>query len=378
MNAVSLASSARMSEPLPARPLLSPALRQLWRDHETLQLGIERQHAVVLGGLTPADERVLALLDGSHDVAAVIDAASSTGYDEMSTRRLLHLLMRAGVLDEGALQPRSNERDRQRLAPDALSLALLDRRPGAAAQALAGRDAVTVAVHGVGRVGSTVVALLAAAGIGQVACVDPRPVYAADLSPAGATEPTAQSRADDAVLRARERYAAARVVASEPVSPALAIVAPTGSAPAPEVMAKVREVPHLLVQVRETSAFVGPLVLPGRSACWRCVQIARSDRDPAWPAIAAQLTGSMPSVEPADVALASLAASLAVMHALAWIDRETVTRSGDVPSVNGLVEFDLGDLRLRRRTLRPHPDCGCGAADAQAPSFVPSAHERPA
>lgn len=363
---------------LPSRPLLSPALRRVWRDHQTLQLGIEPRHAAVLRGLTRADERLLDLLDGSRPVEAIVAAAAALDVDELSTRRLLQMLVRARVLDDGATQMRGNERERQRLAPDALSLALVDRRPGAAAQALAGRAAATVAVHGVGRVGSTVVALLAAAGVGRVTCIDPRPVCAADLSPAGALEPSATGRADEAATRATERYGVDRVVTAVAPAPALAIVTPTGSVPSPEVMTAVRDVPHLLVQVRETSAFVGPLVVPGESTCWRCVQIARSDRDPAWPAIAAQLTGAAPAVEPADVVLASVAASLGVAHALAWLDREAVARPEPVPSLDGIVELDLVDLRLRRRSVRPHPDCGCGAADVQAPSLVPSAHDRPA
>ncbi|HET7309994.1 MAG TPA: TOMM precursor leader peptide-binding protein [Mycobacteriales bacterium] len=367
-----------MSDLLPSRPLLNRALRRVWRDHETLQLGLEPRHAVVLRGLTRADERLLDLLDGTRGVEAIVEAATALGVDELSTRRLLQTLMRARALDDGLSQPRGNERERQRLAPDALTLALLDRRPGVAAQALLGREAATVAVHGVGRIGSTIVGLLAAAGVGRVVCVDPRAVAAADLSPAGAAEPTAETRAGDAVRRAEERYGADRVVARSAATPTLAIVAPVGSTPGPEVMAEVRDLPHLLVHVRETSAFVGPLVLPGESTCWRCVQIARSDRDPAWPAITAQLTGVAQSVEPADVALASLAASLAVTHALAWLDRETLMRASQVPSIDGIVEFDLADLRLRRRTLRAHPDCGCGAADAQAPSLVSSTQDRTA
>ena len=363
---------------LPERPLLKRGLRRVWRDHETLQLGIEPRHAVVLRGVTRADETVLDLLDGSRDVASVVAAAGDAGVDELSVRRLLQMLGRARALDDGGLQPSGNERERQRLAPDALTLGLLDRRPGAAAQALTARAAATVVVHGVGRIGSTVVALLAAAGVGRVVCIDPRAVQAADLTPAGACEPAATSRADDAVQRAAERYGADRVVTRSTAAPTLAIVAPVGSTPAPEVMTTVRETPHLLVQVRETSAFVGPLVVPGMTTCWRCVQIARSDRDPAWPAISAQLTGVAVAVEPADVALTSLAASLAVAHALAWLDRDAVARMDGVPSLDGIVEFDLAHLRLRRRTLQPHPDCGCGAADAQAPSLVPSAQDRPA
>jgi bacteriocin biosynthesis cyclodehydratase domain-containing protein len=364
-----------MSVDLPQRPLLNRALRRLWRDHETLQLGIEPRHAVVLRGLSRSGEAVLDLLDGNRSVDQVMSAAAAREVDELSARRLLQALVRAKALDDGAAQPSGNERDRQRLVPDALTLALLDRRPGAAAQILAGRSAAAVAVHGVGRIGSTVVALLTAAGLGRVECVDARSVQTADLTPAGAAEPSATSRADDAVRRMQERYGADRVVAGAGQPPTLAVVAPVGPIPAPEVMTAVRDVPHLLVQVRETSAFVGPLVVPGRSTCWRCVQINRSERDPAWPAIAAQLTGGT-AVEPADVALTSLAASLAVTHALAWLDRDTVMRPDGVPSIDGIVQFDLVDLRLRRRTLQPHPDCGCGAADGQALRAAGSAHER--
>ena len=39
------------------RPLLKPALRRLWRDPATLQLGIDPRHAVVLGGVDLADRR---------------------------------------------------------------------------------------------------------------------------------------------------------------------------------------------------------------------------------------------------------------------------------------------------------------------------------
>lgn len=363
---------------LPARPLLNRGLRRLWRDHETLQLGIEPRHAVVLRGVTRADERVLELLDGTRDVNTVVESAADAGVDELSCRRLLQLLLRAHALEDGALQPRGNERERQRLAPDALSLALVDRRPGVATAALSARAAATVAVHGLSRVGSTVAGLLAAAGVGRVLCSDARAVSAADLTPAGAVEPSATSRADDAVARGSERYGAGLLVAGVATTPTFAVIAPSTAVPSPEVMTNVRDVPHLLVHVRETSAFVGPLVVPGESTCWRCVQIARSDRDPAWPAIAAQLTGATPPVEPSDIALASLAASLAVAHTLAWLDREAVVRAAQVPSIDGVVEFDLVDLRLRRRSLRAHPDCGCGAADAQAPSLVPSAQDRTA
>src|SRR5437763_6221157 len=124
---------------LPSRPMLNPALRLVWRDQQTLQLGIEPRHAVVLHGVGRAEERVLDLLDGSRGVDRVVADAADLGIDELSVRRLLQMLARARVLDDGELQPRGNERDRQRLAPDAMSIALLDRTPGAATSALSAR-----------------------------------------------------------------------------------------------------------------------------------------------------------------------------------------------------------------------------------------------
>lgn len=49
------------------------------------------------------------------------------------------------------------------------------------------------------------------------------------------------------------------------------------------------DVPHLAVVLHGASITVGPFVRPGRTACLMCVEAARCDLDPAWPALAAQL-----------------------------------------------------------------------------------------
>src|SRR3954464_9142769 len=237
---------------LPSRPMLNRALRRVWRDQQTLQLGIEPRHAVVLRGVGRAEERVLELLDGSREVDRVVADAADLGIDELSVRRLLQMLARARVLDDGELQPRGNERDRQRLAPDAMSIALLDRTPGAATRALRARADATVAVHGAGRIGATLVALLTAAGVGRGVGIDEGPGRAADRARAGAEEPDGTSRAASAVVRATARYGADRVVTKTSAPQTLAIVAPVGCMPVPEVVAAVRGVPHLFVHVRET------------------------------------------------------------------------------------------------------------------------------
>jgi hypothetical protein len=55
-----------------------------------------------------------------------------------------------------------------------------------------------------------------------------------------------------------------------------------------------RDIVHVPVVVSERSVTVGPFVEPGVGPCLYCVQLARTDHDPAWPAIATQLWGRAP------------------------------------------------------------------------------------
>ena len=338
--------------PLPVRPLLKPALRQVWRDAFTLQLGLEPRRAVVLEGLRAPDSQLLDLLDGSRDVATVFSDANDLGCPPDRAARVIELLAAADALDDA---PPADPR----LTPDLLSLSLLHPGPGAAARVLSQRRRAQIAVVGAGRVGAAVVNLLAASGIGRLHVDDGGAVRPADLAPAGIREQGAGTRATAVVAPLRRTSAALSVLTGPAPDADVTVVAPTASAPAPEVLAAVRARPHLLVTVRETTASVGPFVLPGISPCLRCLHLARTDRDPRWGAMTAQLTGSNRGVEPCDVVLATIAAALAVTQVLAYVD----TTQPPSSSCAGLLEMDLADGRLRRRTVAAHPSCGCGAAD---------------
>ncbi len=116
-------------------------------------------------------------------------------------------------------------------------------------------------------------------------------------------------------------------------------------------------VAHLVAGVRETTAVVGPLVLPGRTGCLHCGDLHRADRDPAWPVVAAQLVGiRRRREEPCDVVLATVAASLAALQCLDHLDGRPAAATG------ASLELSLTDWRLRRRGWPPHPRCDCGAA----------------
>jgi hypothetical protein len=102
---------------------------------------------------------------------------------------------------------------------------------------------------------------------------------------------------------------------------------------------------------------------PGRSACLRCVDLAKAERDPAWPLVLAQSanTRSGHGQQACDVVLAAATAALAASQALEFLDRAP---DGTIPTVNGTLELVLPDWQWHRRTWRPHHACICAAADS--------------
>ena len=127
------------------------------------------------------------------------------------------------------------------------------------------------------------------------------------------------------------------------------------------------DVPHLLVRAALDHVVVGPFVDPGRTACVRCLDAHRTDRDPRWPLVLAQQAGlDAPAVR--DPALWQLA--------LGWAARDVLRRlDGEEPSTWSATVHVGPDLQPRRRTWRRHPRCGCGWADLHG-SGAGTAHQR--
>lgn len=345
----------------PMRPVLKPALRCLWRDASTLQLGVDPRRAVMLTGLGSETVKVLDILDGTRDTAEVIAAARARGVPEATARHLLDLLFRAGVLDDaagGTCPPRALEADElERLRPDLASICLDGADTEAGMQILTRRRAAFVRVYGVGRVGASLASLLAAAGVGRVQVADPGWVRGADVSPAGYPGTDVGERREDAARRVLHRTAPRTTTSPDGRAPDLAVLAPSGPADPALAGELVRDgVAHLFVGVRETVGVVGPLVIPGRSSCLRCQELHRRDRDPAWPRILAQLCSPHRAVEACDVVLATAVAAHGTLQALGYLD----DGSEPPPAVDGTLELALPDWRWRRRSWPRHPGCGCG------------------
>lgn len=333
------------------RPVLKSALRRLWRDRSTLQIGLDPDRALVLAGCDDETVRVLDALDGTHE-----RALTGTAGPEPSDQQLVTLLMSAGVLDDAGAStapvPGLDREHRDRLAPDLASMSMLSGAPDAGLGPLRRRRDAAVRVHGAGRVGTALAMLLAGAGVGAIDISDPGPTRPADCAPGGLTLADVGRRRDAATRDLLAQFPV-RCEWTGPPSAAV-LVGPACADLRLRTQLQRAGVPHLAAAVRETTGLVGTFVLPGRSACLRCVDLHRADRDPAWPVLAAQLANGGAAVEACDTVLAAAVAACAAREVLSLLD------GGEPPTtIGGTVELALPSWRWRRRTWSPHPDCDC-------------------
>lgn len=262
---------------------LDPRYPLAWRSPTSMQLGFTRD-PLVIDDVTPAAERIIAALVAgvSRTGLDMIGRQAGAGSDEV--QRLLDLV-------EPALERAPTET----LPP----VTLLGE--GATADAIAG--------------------LLAAAG------------HAVDRPRDAGRAPGAGVAGDGLGPARAGRDGLGVIVAGYAVRPDVA-------------RAWLRsDRPHLAVVLGDEGAAVGPLVVPGRTACLLCLAHHATDADPAWPALATQLHGR---VSTADTQL--LAAQVAVV--VGRVVREFPDGMGEVLAIEPTGISGA-------RPLPPHPLCGC-------------------
>ena len=333
---------------------LLPGLRRLWRDAQTVQFGTDPRRAVVLEFADPALVRVLDLLDGSRTEPAVVRAAAAFGVPEPATVALLAVLRDGGLAVEAhTLVPAGlPEPVRRRLAPEVAALAL--RGDGTPAAALRRRGTARVLVTGYGRLAVPVAAALAQAGVGHVDPALSGRTRLDDATLGGLLPADADRPRGTAAAEAVSRTAPSALV--RPLRDGAATFVVQVGAPRPAGLTALafgrRRLPHLAVDVRDGVAFVGPLVPPAGTPCLNCVDLHRRDRDPAWPALAAQLSTGPETPPPCSVATLLATVAYAVDEVLTYLD-------GGSPQTIGTTIEISGPGRERRRTWAPHPLCDC-------------------
>ena len=287
------------------RPILRPGTHVLARGTDELQVGLDPRSALVL---PDSDEvrRSLALL-----------AASADRRDHAQPATLALLEQHGLVLDERALVPQLGHAGVAAPASAALARSAGSEAP-ARRQARAGfaTDVVGFGHPAGAHLRGELVDLLAAAGL-------PRP-------------------------RGRSAAAGAGVLlgVGEPDRELVDAWTRTGT-------------PYLVLRLTEGRAVVGPFVVPGRTACLRCIDAHHTDADPAWPLLVRQYAAACRrdradgAPEPLDPLLARLAVAWAARDLTAYVD-------GGRPSTwSTTVTLDARPDRLETQAWLRHPGCGC-------------------
>lgn len=115
--------------------------------------------------------------------------------------------------------------------------------------------------------------------------------------------------------------------------------------------------PHLLITSVAGRLRVGPFVVPGLTACLRCLDEHLTDHDPRHPLVVEQHL----TPDPAD-----LPAPAELRLALAWAARDVVALIGGDRPTTWSATVDLEATGPVTQQWRRHPRCGCAWGDALA------------
>jgi hypothetical protein len=317
------------------------------RSPNTVQIGTDPPRCVVVMQAPRESLRILGSLDGASTVGHVLHTHDA---DPLVWSALLDQLLAADLLAP------VEQLDRDSI-PTALGAHLTAERsglthqhgPATASRIMQTRDDALVIVRGRPVVATSILSMLAAAGVGHL--------YH-EAGPSRALTPHAGRGADRGSIgllgsTLRETFPTVRVHPPAAHQHPTIVVLAEGEVPDLGLAAAYikRRIPHLAVAAGAARAVVGPLVLPGRSSCLSCAHRHRTDIDPDWPTVARHLAQGIPR---APVFLATAAACLAVGQVLDHIDGVVMPST-----VNGTLEWRSGDQVPRRRTWIDHPECGC-------------------
>lgn len=205
--------------------------------------------------------------------------------------------------------------------------------------------------------------------LGTVVRLDPIPARRLD----GINLAITGSAVGAAAIRSVVTGLGARVVEHTEQADLAVIVSTFGTDPRVAGVWLRRDIPHLAVVFGDSEVRIGPLVEPGSGPCLHCIDRARIDEEPHWPALAGQLFGRGAHTEdPLTVSTVTPLVARAVLDRLAADKADS--RRYRLRSSACIVDGATGDLSEKR--FSPHPDCACrGVPPAGIETAVAAAND---
>lgn len=305
-------------------PRLRPFTPVLRRSPDTVQVGLEGAAALMVLSTEPV-EKVLALLDGRHHLSDIHRAAARLEITAARVNSWLHYLADAGLVSDAA-------------------------QPDLVARPLTGCQ---IRLVGAGHLGRPVAEALLTAGVSLLHVTDERPVDPQLYPTAGTAATMAEAlrgtltEGSDEVVRVTNHWSKPEHVQQDLT--VLACDAPEPDRVITDHLIRTDQ-PHLLLRSLGAGAVVGPLVIPGDTACLRCTDLTRRSRDRDWPLLMTRL--SRVAIPPPPIA-AAWGASMAATQVIAQLQGFTAQTR------NATMEISAPDYQLRVRNWPQHPGCGC-------------------
>jgi hypothetical protein len=325
---------------------VNPAVRALWRGVDQLQFGFPAR--LQLNEIDAEAERLIAAISWGVAERESASQARALGVSESTLLAMIQRLEPVLIKTDSLAQPDVDAR-----FAELMRMALLSDDPQALA---ASRSGLKIFINRLSRFGITAARGLVASGVSTVLTTDAKHSQPGDTLALGVASGQEPGKSRYALARAElggrvQLHSNLRDDASRSVHFAILEASEIVS---PELYQRwlANDVPHLAVSFDEAGVSVSPVVIPGVTSCLACLSQREISVDPAWVALACQI--SLKPRELADSASLLFAAGVAIHRALSFCD----TRSSLRPA-GELVGLRLTNQGSIEKIEYAEASCGC-------------------
>lgn len=343
-----------------SNPQLAPGVHFFERNESQIQIGINPSSAIILDKHIGA--QIFKLLSGNNSVAQICRELNQTGFTESSGENFLIQLANLGLLTSGPTIQTYDDKN----PVSGLQRLNLNRETVGSHQAMKQRIACEIAIHGAGRLGTTLGVLLVSSGYPNITVRDPQLVREDDLTVWGASRVDIGNRRDHTARNLIERMI--RGASSHKNSlrfqaqRRIEILLPDQRANFPWIDATsadtfaAKDTSYLFAATSSSASLISSIITPGHQPCLRCLHLHRCDQDPDWPRIELQVT-SHNAVDTAPIALIVRTALLIQATINHWVDADSTTAAQN--SAFSLMQLGLLPSQDETYPTYFHPTCGC-------------------